>query len=95
VDRVRETHPRAAALDREEVFRDLKEIRERGYALSRSGWLRGVNSVASAIGRQQELPIAAVAIAGPAERMSDERMETLAGMVLNAATRVAQTLGLE
>lgn len=79
-------------VDMAALRKELAVIRERGYALSLSGWSPGVNSVAAVI-KQQGAPAAAIAISGPAERMGAERLADLGQQVLNACTRIEDILG--
>lgn len=74
--------------------KELGEIRERGFALSFSGSRPGVNSVAAPIWGSEPFPIAALSVSGPAERFSIERLNGISASVMNASTRISESLGV-
>lgn len=74
--------------------KELGEIRERGFALSFSGSRPGVNSVAAPIWGSEPFPLAALSVSGPAERFSIERMNGISSSVMNASTRISESLGV-
>ncbi|ELZ05197.1 IclR family transcriptional regulator [Natrialba asiatica] len=60
--------------DRETLLDELAEVRDRGYAMNAQEDLRGLHAIASPVitdGR----PVAAVTIAGAANRVTEERIE--------------------
>jgi DNA-binding IclR family transcriptional regulator len=75
------------------LLADLKAARTTGCAYSLGGWREGVNSVAGAILGPDDIPIAAIAVSGPGERMTKERIKTVSRAVLNACTQVGNALG--
>jgi DNA-binding IclR family transcriptional regulator len=74
--------------------KELREVRERGFAVSFSGSRPGVNSVAAPIWGPEPLPVAALSVSGPAERFSAERLNGIAASVMNASTRISESLGV-
>lgn len=78
-----------------QLLATLREARMRGYATTIGGTRPGVNSVAAPIwGRPATShPIAAISVSGPAERFSVERMGGITAAVMNAATRITESLG--
>lgn len=74
--------------------KELSEIRGRGFALSFSGSRPGVNSVAAPIWGPEPFPIAALSVSGPAERFSVERLNGISASVMNASTRISESLGV-
>jgi IclR family transcriptional regulator, KDG regulon repressor len=72
---------------------EISTIRKKGVAFSISGWREGINSVAGVIIGPNGLPAGAIALSGPQERMSDERMNQLAQSVLNACTHASSAFG--
>jgi DNA-binding IclR family transcriptional regulator len=72
----------------------LADVRHRGYAVSLNGTRQGVNSVAAPIWTGESVPQAAVSVSGPAERFGPDRMSAIGVSVLNAATRIAESLGV-
>lgn len=76
-----------------ELQRELEEVRQRGFALSFNGSRPGVNSVSAPIFGPETIPVAALSVSGPAERFSPERMLGMSTSVMNAATRLSESLG--
>jgi IclR family transcriptional regulator, KDG regulon repressor len=68
------------------LFEDLKSIRELGFAISEQELEKQINAVAAPIFDQENHPIASIAVAGPAYRLSRERMMEI-GPNLAAITR--------
>jgi len=93
VKEIIQTHPQAKHLTVDVLLRELDEIRRKGYATSISGWRVNVNSVSAAILTGNTLPVAAVGISGPAERMAPEQLKALASAVMNTAAQIGETLG--
>jgi IclR family KDG regulon transcriptional repressor len=93
IEQIAKSLPRERRIKPAELAAELKTIRKRGYAISLSGWRDGVNSVASVVLDEQRLPVAAIAISGPAERMGVARMESLSEALINACTRISAMLG--
>ena len=77
-------------LSQEAVLEDLRLIREQGFALSEQEYEDGINAVAAPILDANKLPFAAVAIVGPAYRLTRERMMELGPMVVASAHEIAQ-----
>jgi DNA-binding IclR family transcriptional regulator len=86
-----------AAMDKAEAKRfrlELEQIRQRGYAISVNGSRPGVNSVAAPIWGHDRVPVASLSVSGPTERFSNERMTGISNSVMNAATRISESLGV-
>ena len=92
LDLIIKTVPEAAELDRSAIINEFECIRDQGFAVSRSGWTRGINSVAAAIADHTGGPIGALALIVPAERLSEEQVPEVALKVLNACARVNDLL---
>lgn len=86
------THPQAAVLDLETVMAELREIAQKGYAISVSGWRVNVNSISAPILLNDGTAVAAVGISGPTERMPIELLEQLSANVMNAAAQIGEIL---
>lgn len=71
--------------DRDELFDELEQIREQGYAINQQEALRGMKSIAAPIMDIDGNVIAAIAIFGPSVRMDNTRLET------ELPTRVLET----
>ena len=93
LDELARNHLLAAKLDMTQVMSELALIRQRGYAISLSGWRNNVNSVSAAILNASGQPVAAVGVSGPSERLNQDRLEELAPAVLNVAAEIGEALG--
>ena len=72
---------------------DLRVTRERGFATSLEEYEDGINAVAAPILDANQHPLAAIAMVGPAFRLSGERMVELGQAVKVAANAIAQEIG--
>ena len=88
----RNTHPRGKEIKVAATLKEFATIRQQGVTFTESGWSHGINSVAGAIIGRDGTAAAAIAISGPAERLTRERMEGLSDQVLNACTQAGDTL---
>ncbi len=73
----------------EAFFENLHHARERGFAISEQEYEDGINAVAAPI-FGGERPIASISIAGPAYRLTRERMLELGPQVVKTAREIAQ-----
>lgn len=71
----------------EAFFNDIRLTRERGYAISEQEYEDGINALAAPICHQ---PIASVSIAGPAYRLTKERMIEIAPNLMATANKIAR-----
>jgi len=81
-----------AARSPEVLLEDLRQTRERGFALALQEYEYGINAVAAPILDPSQQPIAAVAVAGPAYRLTQERMIEIGPQVVSAARDIAHEL---
>jgi DNA-binding IclR family transcriptional regulator len=79
----------------EELFKDLHLARERGFAISVQEYEEGINAVAAPILDSNHQPIAAIAIAGPTNRLTYDRMLEIGPLILNAVHEISKELVLE
>lgn len=87
----------AAKLDKAEAtrLRDvLAETRKRGYAVTINAIHHGVHSIGAPIFGPDTLPLGAVAVSGPPERMNEAKMAEIAMAVLNASATISESLGM-
>lgn len=82
--------PPERPLDIDALMEKLVEVRARGYALTTNGWNVGSRSIAAVIMGSRSLPLGAIGIAGPIERLSDELVAGYSLLVRSAATQIAQ-----
>lgn len=69
-------------------------VRERGFAYSEQEFEEGINAVAAPILDKDKRPVAAIAVAGPAYRLTLERMLEIGPSVSNAGKELSQELQL-
>ncbi len=71
----------------------LEEVRQRGYAREDEQSERGMRSIAAPIRDAAGHVVAAVGMAGPTQRLSDETLERYAPMVVETAHVISMRLG--
>ena len=74
-------------------LREMKKIREQGYAVNRSEWREAVWGVAAPIMDARGSVIAALGVSGPAERLRKLDLKACAEQVIAAAMDVSHALG--
>lgn len=80
--------------DRQKLFDDLAEARQRGFAVSRGEWHEGTWGIASAIADAGGNVVAAVGVSGPQFRYSQPgQVEKLGEIVRTAAAEISGRLG--
>lgn len=87
--------PPGAPLDVDATIREFEEIQQRRYALSDSGWIRGVNAIAVAIPNRRRPPVASIGISTLPDRSDLPQLAKFAPQLLNAATQIATNLGMD
>jgi IclR family transcriptional regulator, KDG regulon repressor len=73
-----------------EFFEDLYHTREQGFAISEQEYEDGINAIAAPIFTGSNQPIASVSVAGPAYRLTRERMVAISSQVIATANAIAQ-----
>lgn len=86
--------PRTIAT-KEDLIRDLKEIRARGYATDDEECEEGVRCVAAPIRDYTGSVIAAISATGPANRMTVERLPEVGGAIDALAQKISFQLGYD
>ena len=66
----------------------LADARERGHSVIEEQFAKGMNSMSAVVRRPDEKVIGVITIAGPMFRLTREKMETLAGVLTNAAREI-------
>ncbi len=79
--------------DRYELRRELARIRDRGYAVDNLEFADDIRAVAVPVWDHRAEVVAALAVAGPATRLSPERVHDLASRVIDAAGGISAQLG--
>lgn len=68
---------------KEQLFKELEQIRKRGYAFDHEEETLGVRCIAAPIRNAQGYPTAAISISGTAISMSDEQMQEYADFLIS------------
>ncbi len=77
-----------------DLYQDLHETRERGFAISKEEYEKDINAVAAPILDANSCPIAVIAIVGPSFRLSHDRMMKLGQSILETTSTIAREIGL-
>jgi IclR family acetate operon transcriptional repressor len=83
-------HTQRTLRSSEEFFEDLRHVRERGFALDEQELEEGINAVAAPVLDLSNQPIASVAVAGPAYRLTRECMIEIGPLVVATAQDIAR-----
>jgi IclR family acetate operon transcriptional repressor len=78
----------------EAIFSDLETIRKHGFAISDQEYEEEINAVAAPIFDFDMQPAASVAVAGPAYRLTRERMLEIGPVVVAAANEISSEFKL-
>jgi IclR family transcriptional regulator, KDG regulon repressor len=82
-----------ARLDRNAWREEFNRIRTAGYARSEGAFRPGVNSIAAPIHDSRGEVVASLALSGPSERVTPEKLGEHSLPLVHAALRVSQALG--
>jgi IclR family transcriptional regulator, KDG regulon repressor len=86
-------HTEHTVTDPEAFLRELRKVREQGWAVNRAEWRDNVWGVAAPIKDARGSVIAALGVSGPAERFRKTKLQSLGEAVVAAANDVAYALG--
>lgn len=91
LDRQLERFTDRTLVDREALDKELRAIRDRGYSINRGEWRASVSGVAAVIpARGGGEPQAALAIAAPTERITDEQIALMGPRLLEVVADIAR-----
>jgi IclR family acetate operon transcriptional repressor len=76
------------------LFENLNSVRELGFAISEQELEEQINAVAAPIFDQVNHPIASIAVAGPAYRLTRDRMMEIGPNVVAIAREISQEISL-
>ena len=79
--------------DRAALAAELAEIRSQMYAVSESGSIQGVNSVAAPVWHAEAVPVGSVVLTAAASKMPAERFEEFGQTVISMADEATRSLG--
>ncbi|MFF0725955.1 IclR family transcriptional regulator [Streptomyces sp. NPDC004134] len=83
----------ATIVDPARLLAELRDIRERGYAVNGGEWRADVSAVAAAVTGDSGLPVASISVNVPTSRMTGELRAGYGALVRDAARQVAAELG--
>lgn len=86
-------HTPRTITDPEALEKELRRVREIGYAINRGEWRDTVGGVAAPIFDMTRGVVAAVGISGPIERLGAPRMREFAPFVVATAKAISRDLG--
>jgi DNA-binding IclR family transcriptional regulator len=80
-------------VDKQELFAELRKVRENGYAFDLEERVLGVRCVAAPVFNSRDEVIGAIGISGMIQNMPLERMESHAQMIKSVAEKVSINVG--
>jgi DNA-binding IclR family transcriptional regulator len=80
--------------DRDEFLRRLGRIREQGYAVDRQELDIGITCIAAPVRNHTGRVVAAVSVAGPSTRMTDDKLEEITTPLMETTLAISRKLGL-
>lgn len=86
-------HTPATHVSVEVLRQELRDVATKGYAQNRGEWRESVGGVASPVFTGLDRAVAALGISGPLDRLTPERMEQVAPLVLQSAQALSRQLG--
>lgn len=89
------TYTSGTTTDWEQLEKEVKDIRERGYAVSRGERDPDAVGITAPIYDHGEHMTAGVGISGPMHRMTNQQVKEYASMVVDAARRISTALGYQ
>lgn len=76
----------------QELFEDIRLIRERGFAIAEQEFEDGINAIAAPIFNRNQQPIASLSVAGPAYRLTRERLLAISPILLATTHDIAEAM---
>jgi DNA-binding IclR family transcriptional regulator len=83
----------ATIVDKDEIRKELKEIRKRGYALNIEGREQGIAAISAPIFNHENKVPAALAVVGPVHRFTEENQQTMLEALLEVTREVSRLMG--
>jgi DNA-binding IclR family transcriptional regulator len=87
-------HTERTLVTPEALFETLRLVREQGVAFSEQEYEEGINAIGAPILDINRLPIASVAVAGPAYRLTRARMLEICPILLSTVNSIAEELNI-
>lgn len=80
-------------VDSEKINNELPQIKKQGYAINRGERELEVAAIASPIFNHEQIVDSALAVVGPVQRFSDDRIPILVEYLTAATRRISRSLG--
>jgi IclR family acetate operon transcriptional repressor len=77
-----------------DLYQDLNETRQRGFAISTEEFEKDINAVAAPVLDANGCPMAVIAIVGPSFRLSHDCMMMMGRAILETTSTIAREVGL-
>ena len=77
-----------------DLYEDLRETRQRGFAISKQEYEKDINAIAAPILAADGYPLVAIAIVGPSFRLPQERMLELGRAIQSVNESIRREVGL-
>lgn len=77
----------------EQLKRELDLVRQRGFSIDNEEFEEGLRCIGAPVRDHTDNVIAAISIAGPAARITEDKIQSLARSVVNAANNLSYELG--
>ena len=88
-------YTRFTLLSSEAFFSDLRQIREQGFAISEQEYEEEINAVAAPIFDPNDQPVASIAVAGPAYRLTPKLIIEIGPHVQATARNITQEIKIQ
>mgnify|MGYP003408566473 CR=1 FL=1 len=88
-------HTDHTIINKDDLFKELENIRDRGYALDLQENEYGITCIAVPIFDYTGQVVSAISISGPTMRMTEERLEQLKQPIIHIGQQISNRLGYE
>jgi len=79
--------------DRQDLDRELAEIRKRGYAVDDAEHEEGVRCIGAPIRNHEAQVMASISVSGPSQRITPERDERVGRLLISKTEEISRRLG--
>jgi DNA-binding IclR family transcriptional regulator len=92
VRRIAQSQPTDPPVDLDALLSELAEVRRRGFAINHPPMQDGITALSAGIRDHRGKLVAGIAVRGPTFRMSDDKVQTCATLLVESAARVSGLL---
>jgi len=76
----------------DELKKELKKVKEQGYAMDREEFKAGINCISYPIFNANKEAIAAISLTGPATRLTLDKMENDKHILINISKQISENI---